>query len=186
MHKPPVDKQVDDDHHRRQAVLNAARQPGRIDDRQQVVLNEAAWITGFAGRLPEAVSRAASADRSSRSVRSAAPQQAAGRCSRASLGQRSTRQATANDEGDEQEVQDDDAVCQDDGSCLQTRDLESASTKQEAGAMVAALSEAFVETPDLPSGLLGGPTAQVAAGNRRELSLPAAPHAARCSRLLSS
>jgi len=55
MNEASIPRQIDDDHHSRQAVLDLVCQPGRVEDRQEIVVDEAACVTGLAGSLPEAV-----------------------------------------------------------------------------------------------------------------------------------
>jgi hypothetical protein len=99
----------------------------------------------------------------------AAPQQAAGRCTSASLGQRSTRTPPRT-------TKPMNSRCRTTMPSARTRWVMLADRDSKVGRAWSGSSsppsgsETVVEALDLASGLLGGPTTQVAAGDRRELS----------------
>lgn len=97
--------------------MNTAARPywisrvSRVEDRQEIVADEAARVTGFAGSLPEAVlERRQRADPATQFYGSAPA--GGGQVHPCQPWPAQRQDAAKNDEGDEQEVQDDDAVGQ--------------------------------------------------------------------------
>lgn len=106
---PHIRDDVDDDQPCPERPLHAARQPRRIDDRQQIVLDEAAAIARLAGLRPQAILERRQRADSARELDPCTP------CQRRQMNERQPppaqrREAAGDDEDDECQVDDDHGI----------------------------------------------------------------------------